>query len=99
VGVVPVIILICLATFRITRFIAEDAFPPIAAVRDWVERRTGADSSWTYLIGCPWCVSPYVAAGVVLVVASTRRGGVPMPGLVITAASAVTGLTATNFDA
>lgn len=87
------VVLVCLAVYRITVFIAKDAFPPMQASRDWVIRRAGEDSSVAYLMECPWCVSIYVGAAVV---AGTDLVGVsvPVPVLVWLVSSAVTGLLA-----
>jgi hypothetical protein len=51
------------ATARITRFLNADEFA--RPIREWVERRFGTDSWLDYLIGCPWCLSIWVAAVVV----------------------------------
>lgn len=89
-----VVILICLAVYRVTHFITEDAFPPIAAFREYVGLRFGYGSSWAYLVECAWCVSIYVGAAMV---AGALAAGVsvPLPVLVWLTASAVTGLIAT----
>lgn len=85
--------LICLAVYRVTRFVTADAFPAMVTARESVARRWGDDSWQTELAGCPWCVSIYV--GAVVVVATILVGvSVPVPGLVWLTASAVTGLIA-----
>lgn len=88
-----VLVLICLATHRVTHLLAQDEFPPIADARAWVLDRWGEHSWQAYLSVCSWCMSVYVAAGVVgatiLVGAS-----VPLPVLVAATASTVTGLLA-----
>jgi hypothetical protein len=89
-----VVILICIAVYRLTHFITKDAFPPIAAFREYVGLRFGEDSSWAYLVECPWCVSIYVGAAVV-VGTSMAFASVPLPVLVWLTSSAVTGLIAT----
>jgi len=34
-----VIVLVCLATHRVTRFVTRDAFPLVAGPRRWIENR------------------------------------------------------------
>jgi len=43
-----VVILICLATHRVTRFITRDAFPLVASPRRWIEKRWDPfdDATW-----------------------------------------------------
>lgn len=88
------VLLVCVATYRLTRLLALDEFPPTAWMRDRVERRFGADSSPAYLVHCPWCVSVYVGAAVVLATDAAVDGGLAVPALVWGAASAVSGLLA-----
>lgn len=91
------VLLVMLTVWRVTRVVVLDAFPPVAAVRDAVADRFGPDSSWAYLVECPWCVSMYVAP---LVIVPTILLGVsvPVPVLVGLAASGVTGLIDRNLD-
>lgn len=49
---------------RITRLLTFDAFPPIRWVREKYEDRTDG-SGWQLIAYCPWCMSPWVTAGVV----------------------------------
>lgn len=47
-GVLPhwmTVLLVCLATHRVTRFVTRDAFPLIAIPREWVDRRWGIDDA------------------------------------------------------
>lgn len=93
----PVLLLVLTAaTFRVTRFLASDAFPPVEAFRHWVEDRFGPDSGPAYLAHCPWCLSIYVAAAITAAVDVLH--GLPLPVLVALAASGVTGLVATHLD-
>ena len=55
------LVLLWLATYRATRLIVADAFPPAAAARQAVADRFGDASSWAYLVTCPWCAGVYVA--------------------------------------
>ena len=106
--------LICLATFRVTRLVIQDTFPPIGVPRDhllnwwepdgdWIADHPKASPHWgalgrslRYLLTCPWCMSPWVGAGVYYI--ATRFPGVARPFLIVAAASAVTGLIARNLD-
>lgn len=74
-------VLTCLATYRVTRLIVTDTLPVIATPRWAVVRYlatldrdgniTGARRwgtlGWSvaYLVTCPWCMSGWVAAGLV----------------------------------
>ena len=52
------------ATARITRFVNDDYLAE--PLRNWVFDRFGQESRLAYLATCPWCLSPWVAAAVVL---------------------------------
>lgn len=87
-----VVALVLLTTYRVTRLLVRDEFPPIAVQRARVAERWG-DVSWqAYLSQCSWCAGVYVSglvtAAVWLVV------GLPVPFLVWGAGAAVTGLLA-----
>lgn len=77
----------CLATFRITRFVTHDKLTTPA--RAWLMRRNHK-SYLTYFVYCTWCVSIWVAGGVVLVL--DRFATVPLPWAVVLTASAITGI-------
>jgi hypothetical protein len=53
-----------LAVHRVTRLVQDDDIP-IGALREQLLDRYG-DRKWTELLTCPWCLSMWVAAGVVL---------------------------------
>lgn len=89
-----VVLLVPLATYRVSRLIALDAFPPVAVPRDWVLRKLGDEHWFSYLITCMWCVSVYVSGGIVLV--TDQFVSVPLPWLLWPAASAVTGYMAVH---
>lgn len=87
------LLLVTVASYRLTRLVAVDTFPPVQWVRD---RLTGDDPlvtrwrwvpSWlSKLVSCVWCSSVWVAGGVTL--ATTIWLGLPLPLLVwATAAS------------
>lgn len=97
------VLLVILATHRITTFIVSDKLieGPREAIQMWAERRwlekhPGVEESDTwqsklaYLLSCPWCVSPWVGGAVTL--GTMWTVGLPSPILVWLAASSVTGL-------
>ncbi|MGY4103415.1 hypothetical protein ACW2Q0_28210 [Nocardia sp. R16R-3T] len=51
------------ATARLTRLITDDYIA--RHLRAWVIRRTGYKSNWSYLVTCPWCMSPWIGAIVI----------------------------------
>jgi Protein of unknown function (DUF1360) len=78
-------VLLALTSYRLTRLLVKDNFPPILYVR---ERLTGNDEegirpwSWVpfwleYLAGCYWCVSVWTSAGVTLLAALTMDVSYP----------------------
>jgi hypothetical protein len=96
-----VVLLLTLAVYRVTRLIVADGITD--PWREWVEDRTGEDSSWSYLAACPWCVSVYVGAALTAATCAAGAHGladvsVPVPFLVWPATSALTGLIAANLD-
>lgn len=93
-----------LATFRLTRLVTADAFPPLRMLREGVANRWG-DGSWqAYLSECAWCASVYLAGLVVFgydwadTLPGVNRTNVPVPVLMFLACSAVTGLVAVHLD-
>jgi hypothetical protein len=80
------LIVICGATFRVSRLITHDEI--LAAPRMWVIDR--APTPLAYFVQCTWCVSVWVAGGVVVVL--DQWATVPLPWAVILTASAVTGI-------
>lgn len=98
-------LLLALATHRATRLLVEDELPLVKVPRDKVTdyfgqydqagrlvagRRLGR-LGWSiaYLVGCPWCMSVWVATGLVFAVGAVTS--VPLPWLAIAVASSVTG--------
>lgn len=82
-------VLLSLVVYRVTRFIAADAFPLIAIPREWVIAKLGEDHWFSYLITCMWCASVYVAAASVALF--DHYTSVPLPFAQAVAASALTG--------
>lgn len=92
-----VVVSIWLSTFRLTRLLVRDDFPPIAVQRARIAERWG-DASWqAYLSTCSWCAGIWVAGAVTSGAwwASQHYPfDVPVPVLVWWAGAAVTGLLA-----
>lgn len=78
-----------LATARITRLLVEDRLT--VAWRRWVVRRWGEDSLPSYFVHCPWCMSMWLAAPIMVPAALFPNKWV-IAALAIPAASLVTGL-------
>jgi hypothetical protein len=71
------IVLVCLATARVTRLLVADAFPPIAIARSWAAAR----GDWQdYLTSCPWCMGVWVAG--IITALTAWRYDLPAPLLV-----------------
>lgn len=95
---VLLVVLVVLATYRVTRLFVADSFPPVQAARDRLQARYGVDSWQAYLAECPWCVSVYVGGVFTLAAVVFARHGLVAPLLVWPTASALTGLIAANLD-
>lgn len=94
------------ATWRATRLLVREEFPPARAVREWVivtfgvvdpdgrvvggRRLGGIGYAVAYLWTCPWCMSIWVTAG--LVALTGRWADVPLPWLVGALGAAFTGV-------
>lgn len=108
------VVLTCLAVYRLTRLLTRDHLPLIAVPREAIvnyldpvmvvdgtpvsptPRRPWGTVGWSlaFLLGCDWCMSVWVSAGVV--VGEHYWVGVPWPLVVLLglSASAVTGVLA-----
>jgi hypothetical protein len=83
-----------LATYRLTRLLIEDEIA--APVRDWVwDRHDPADSKIGYLFTCPWCVSIWAGAAVVVARRVSPTTWEPVARMLT--ASAVTGMISTRL--
>jgi hypothetical protein len=86
------ILLLCFATYRVTRLITRDSMPlvagPVGRLETWVHKRYGA--RWAEGLRCPWCVSVWI--GGVLTAATAVTVGLPVPWLVWPVVSAAAGL-------
>lgn len=83
------LILGVLAVARVTRLLVEDKLT--VGYRQWVVRKWGPDSLASYLVHCPWCTSPWIAAPVMPVAALFPNVWI-ISLLAIPAASMITGL-------
>ena len=98
-------VLVLLATHRITRLLVDDKLPLVDLPRRWLINHFGRFDhegnltggrrwgrlGWSiaYLWTCPWCMSVWVAAGLVFTAGAFTS--IPLPWLWIAAASTVTG--------
>lgn len=82
-------VLLTLFSFRVSRIVTTDSWPPTERFRDWVEERTGPDSGWTTLTTCPWCFSLYVTVPVFVIDMYVVR--IPLVVLLIGASMACVG--------
>lgn len=80
------LLLLALASARVTRLLVADAFPPVARLRS----RLAAHGDWQdYLLSCPWCMGAWVALALTLATEAWR--GLPAPLLVWPAVAWVSG--------
>lgn len=87
------LVVLALATFRIVRFVVADDYPLWAPLRARITRRWPPEpGAWSEVLVCPWCSSPYIAAGVLVVWLYVPYWTAPVA--VILAFSAVAGLLA-----
>lgn len=57
------VVIDAVAVHRLTHLLQQDEMP-VGALRERLLERYG-DRTWSTLLVCPWCLSPYLAAGVV----------------------------------
>lgn len=78
-----------LATFRVTRLVTSDKWPPSMWFRDRIEQRFGEESSWMELFTCPWCLGAWFSAAMTAFL--DWYIGIPLPIFWAFATSAVVG--------
>jgi len=83
------LILIALATARLTRLVTADKLTEGA--RNWVLRRLNPEGKPAYLLTCDWCASMYTSVAVVGVWHAWGESMWAMGALAVLAASYVTG--------
>jgi hypothetical protein len=98
VGLVVAIIAVGLTSFRLTRLLARDTFPPLAVQRARIAARWGSDSWQAYLSECQWCAGVYVSAAVTGA-AWWVTDSLPMPAMVWGGAAAIVGVVAVVVEA
>lgn len=84
-----------LATYRLTKLLQQDDLPPLPKLRRVLFVRYGARPVGQ-LLDCPWCLSVWVGALVVLARRVYPRVWDPVAAVL--AASAVTGIAAETLD-
>jgi uncharacterized protein DUF1360 len=78
-----------LATFRLTRLVVEDDFPPVELGRAWVrsvrpvQNKEGDPNGWRWwwggeLVSCYWCASGWISGGTVLIVWALHGMALPV---------------------
>lgn len=97
------LVVLGLATYRVTRLVTKDDFPPVKRPRDWLAGGEPDDPNasrphaphWVgELITCYWCASGWVALGFVVGVDLLSEQSVPLPVVTWFAAWALGALTA-----
>ena len=89
------LIILALATFRVTRFIVVDEL--FSPVRNWIWEAKAPESSYIgYFFTCPWCISLWVALPIVFLYA-LNPSLVVLVGCIF-ALSAISGLIAARLD-
>lgn len=94
-------VLVVLASYRLTRLVTLDDFPPLSASRRWLGQRWGWDVEnldrvrypdgvkWFEAVLCSWCIGFWISAALVGSLAQVRD--VPLPVLQVLACSTVVG--------
>jgi hypothetical protein len=84
-------VVLALSTFRLTRLVGQDDFPPVKRARERLIGRFGEGHAVVEAVTCPWCASIYVGAAVLF----ASRSPVLRRLLLVPALSAVTGVVST----
>lgn len=92
-----VFVLACLATWRLTHLVVEDQLPLVKKPREWIIARK-PHGNLAYLLGCTYCSSVWVAAGVTGGVDLWAHVPVPAPFLYAAGLSIVTAFFETIVD-
>lgn len=61
---VAAVIVGVLSVARTARLLTHDTLPPVVKFREWASARL-EESDWEELIHCPFCMAPYLAAGMI----------------------------------
>lgn len=89
-----VFVLLALSSYRATRLIARDEFPPLVVWRERIAARFPGDSWQAYLSRCSWCVGVYVSGILTLLTWLILDDGLPVPLLWWPAAATMVGVIA-----
>lgn len=90
--IISLTVVLGLTSYRLTRLITTDTFPPVQGFRRWVRRRTARaeDDGWQYeLITCPWCMGAWISGALVLI--TDLFVSVPYPWLMWGVVATITG--------
>lgn len=87
---VLLLVALALTSYRLTRLLVVDEFPPIKVQRMRLAERWGPESSLTYLSRCPWCAGVWVS-GLLTLATWLAVDSVQVPFLMWGAAAAVSG--------
>lgn len=87
-----------LATYRAVRLLQRDDVWPLPELRGELQANDRfMNSRWSALLDCPWCLSPYLAAGLLLLRMISPRLHAFL--VAVLASSAVAGLLSEGLDA
>lgn len=89
------LLLLTFTSFRITRLVIADTFPPIARFRDWIISKV--DRDWfESLMDCGWCAGSYISVAVVAI----AWFFIPLhyPALYFFSVAALTGILAEHYS-
>lgn len=88
------VVLVALTSYRLTRLLVRDEFPPISVLRARIAERKGDDSWQAYLSSCSWCAGVYVSG--IVTGLTDLFVDVPLPVLTWASAAAITGFLASK---
>lgn len=78
-------IVFSLSVYRVTRLLIEDEI--LDEVRDWAYTKVKPGGRLSYLMGCPWCLSFWVAIPLMILYIASPTGmmvvGLPLAGSAI----------------
>jgi hypothetical protein len=92
-----VFILLALSVWRFTHLIVEDTIPVIAKPREWIISRN-EESNLSYMLGCTYCTSVWIAIAHVVGLDLVTDYSVPVPVFVIAALSILAAFGETVVD-
>lgn len=84
------------ASYRISRFVIEDDWPPVHRFRSYLFSRWGEDDAWASGLRCYWCIGTIITAALVTGLSFTIS--IPLPAIWGAAACTGTGLLSEAVD-